>query len=1701
MCKASRRIFLSLTLCLLFAAALAAVAPAQETVHFTPGDLVVSVEGCGVNGGTCTAVPNGTGTGTGNSSSTGYGDNQAAPLTLFEYQPSGVSSVTFVNSLTLPQTGSAANLPVSGEYGSSSEGSVQLSGAGQYLTLMGYGINADTFNANPNNYSAAANAALAQTGSLTGKSYTPIPRVVTTIDAYGNVNSSTASYNVFSGNNPRSTYSADGINFYISGQGTSGDATGGVFLTTLGADNLAPTTITGADAGSGAAQDTRTVQIFNNTLYVSVDSKSGATNRSYIGTLGTPPATSVFNSAKGPTQMTTANNASTPVAVTSTGKLVLTAGETNGINSTGQQINLSPENYFFASPSVLYVADDGNPKQTSATSLLGDGGLQKWVNTKSDGTGTWELTYTLAAGLNLVQNPSANSTNTAGTTGLLGLTGSVSNGTVTLYATSFTIGDLDPSYLFGITDTLSATTNPGTSFTQLAEAPQDSNFKGVAFAPSLPTGSATITSSPSGLAFSTSGTGCVPGTYITPVTLIWTPASSCELSVVTPQSSAGAEYAFSQWQDGTTATTDAVTAPSTSAIYNLTFSTSYQLTTSATTGGSVSAGGYYAAGANATVTATPSTGYYFVNFTGTTTSTSNPLTLAMNGPQTITANFAQQQTPVVTFPSASAINYGQTLASSSFTGGSNSVPGTFAFTAPSTAPSAGATAQSVTFTPTNTAEYATVTGSVNVTVNPLAVSVTPNAVSKVYGQTDPAFTGTLTGFLPADNVTATYSRAAGESVAGGPYTINATLSPSAVLSNYNITYNTAQFTISKASLTVTVASPSVTYGSALPTFTSTISGLVNGDASSNAKRGVSHPAVSGTVDGNVDLSVSYATTASSTAPYSGAGTYPITATLSGTGLSNYTIATNTPGTLTINKAPLTVTVASPSVSYGSAPPTLTGTVSGAVNGDAVGTTLTVSYATTASSSAPYSGVGSYPITATLGGASLANYTVSSTPGSLTIHPVALSITVNNTAVTYGSALPVFTSTLTGLVNGDASANLRKGVSRPAVSGTVDGNIDLSITYATTASSTAPYSGVGSYPVTATLSGAAAGNYTIATNTPGTLTINKAPLTVTVASASESYGSALPTLTGTVSGTVNGDAVGTTLTVSYATTASSSSPYSGVGSYPVTATLGGASLANYTVSNTPGSLTINPTSISITVNSASITYGSALPTFTSNLTGLVNGDASANYRRGGIRPATSGSVDGNVDLSVSYSTTASSTAPYSGAGAYPITATLSGAAASNYTIATNTSGTLTINKASLSVTVINASGSYGSALPKLTGLVSGNVNGDKVGSTLTVTYATTASSTSPYSDAGKYPITATVGGSSRANYSLTNTPGSLTIKQASLKVTPTSVSKVYGQADPTLTAAYTGFVNGDTTSVISGSPSLTTTALASSRAGAYPITATLGTLSAGNYSYNLGVKGTLTITKAVLTLTPNSLSKVYGKYNPTLTASYTGFVNGDTVSVLRGAPLLATTAVKSSGVGSYPITAELHSLSAADYSFTLGVQGTLTVSKAVLTVTPRSHSKVYGKANPAFTAFYGGFVNGDTDSVVQGAPSLTTTATTASGVGSYSIDATTGTLSAANYSFAFKTGTLTVNKAVLTVAANNLKMTQGSAVPTLTYTTTGFVNGDSSTSGATAGAPALSTTATSTAPAGSYPITTKVGSLTALNYSFKLKDGTLKIVAK
>jgi hypothetical protein len=260
--------------------------------------------------------------------------------------------------------------------------------------------------------------------------------------------------------------SASRSTFYVSGQGASktDTATQGVFVATKGSSTA--TQLYGPN-------DTRFVTGYNGTLYVSQDfnppgSGSQVANVSSLTVSGGGLPTGA-NGAVTAKQLTPASSAEITVA----------AANENGINNprAGSLVYLSPEAFFFASPTVMYVADSGSPKNGNAEkAALGDGGLQKW----SLVAGTWTLDYTLYQGLNLVDN-----SGTAGVTGLLGLTGEVVGGNVELFATSYTIGDTDPSHLYGITDVLGNTTDPTSElFTTLLTAAAGTNIKGVSFAPS-----------------------------------------------------------------------------------------------------------------------------------------------------------------------------------------------------------------------------------------------------------------------------------------------------------------------------------------------------------------------------------------------------------------------------------------------------------------------------------------------------------------------------------------------------------------------------------------------------------------------------------------------------------------------------------------------------------------------------------------------------------------------------------------------------------------------------------------------------------------------------------------------------------------------------------------------------------------------------------------------------------------------------------------------------------------------------------------------------------------------------------------------------------------------------------------------------------------------------------------------------------------
>ncbi len=134
------------------------------------------------------------------------------------------------------------------------------------------------------------------------------------------------------------------------------------------------------------------------------------------------------------------------------------------------------------------------------------------------------------------------------------------------------------------------------------------------------------------------------------------------------------------------------------------------------------------------------------------------------------------------------------------------------------------------------------------------------------------------------------------------------------------------------------------------------------------------------------------------------------------------------------------------------------------------------------------------------------------------------------------------------------------------------------------------------------------------------------------------------------------------------------------------------------------------------------------------------------------------------------------------------------------------------------------------------------------------------------------------------------------------------------------------------------------------------------------------------------------------------------------------------------------------------------------------------------------------VNGQKLAIAYSSPGDVATAH----VGTYAISGvvSSNTGQAGDYVVTLTNGTLTVNRATLTVAANNLSRFFGLANPPLTYMITGFANNENA--GVVSGTPILSTTATPASPVGSYPITVALGSLSADNYTFALQNGTLTV---
>jgi len=278
----------------------------------------------------------------------------------------------------------------------------------------------------------------------------------------------------------------------------------------------------------------------------------------------------------------------------------------------------------------------------------------------------------------------------------------------------------------------------------------------------------------------------------------------------------------------------------------------------------------------------------------------------------------------------------------------------------------------------------------------------------------------------------------------------------------------------------------------------------------------------------------------------------------------------------------------------------------------------------------------------------------------------------------------------------------------------------------------------------------------------------------------------------------------------------------------------------------------------------------------------------------------------------------------------------------------------------------------------------------------------------------------ISGLDAARFALFASTGTTTanIMPASLIVTASNTSKVYGQT-PTLNAfTTTGLVMGETIASVAET-SIGTFATANVAGGPYaiiPSSASGGTFSASNYTINY-VNGALTMNPANLAVTASNAMKVYGQSGTLLSAfSTTGLLNSEIVGNVTETSS-GTAATASVSGGPYPIipsNAMGGTFNASNYNI-LYINGALSVTPANLLITVANTTKYYGES-PTLTAFtVNGLLNGDTiGAFTETSPG---TAQSASVAGSpYPIQvspASGGTFINSNYNISYAIGTLNV----------------------------------------------------------------------------------------
>ncbi|HGM5016616.1 TPA: MBG domain-containing protein [Pseudomonas aeruginosa] len=844
-------------------------------------------------------------------------------------------------------------------------------------------------------------------------------------------------------------------------------------------------------------------------------------------------------------------------------------------------------------------------------------------------------------------------------------------------------------------------------------------------------------------------------------------------------------------------------------------------------------------------------------------------------------------------------------------------------------------------------------------------TLTANDATRVYGDVNPTLTATMSGINAIDAYVnsqfndlyqATASTTATQASNVGQYAITGNANGSEYFSQrYQLVRQDGRLTVTPAQLIVSADAKTKVYGDADPTLTYQVSGLKNSDTAA------------GVLSGNLGRVAG-----------ENVGNYGILQGGLGLNTANYTLS-YVGNDLRITPAQLNVIADAKTKVYGDLDPALTYQVSGLKRGDTAGAVLNGG----SLSRVAGENVGVYGINQGGLGLVSSNYTLNYQGNNLTITKALLNVIADAKTKVYGDADPALTYQVSGLKNGDTAGAVLNGGSLSRVAG----------------------ENVGVYGINQGGLGLLSANYDLSYQ-GNNLTITKALLNVIADARTKVYGDADPSLTYQVSGLKNGDTAGAVLN------GGSLSRVAGenVGVYGINQGDLALNSGNYDLSYQGNNLTITKALLNVIADAKTKVYGDADPSLTYQVSGLKNGDTAGAVLNGGGLVRVSGENVGN----------------------YAIQQGGLGLVSGNYDLAYQ-GNNLTITKALLNVIADAKTKVYGDADPSLTYQVSGLKNGDSAGSILTGGLNRAAGE-----NVGVYGINQGDLALNSGNYDLSYQGNNLTITKALLNVIADAKTKVYGDADPSLTYQVSGLKNGDSAgSILTGGLNRA----AGENVGVYGINQ--GDLALNSGNYDLSYQGNnLTITKALLNVIADGKTKVYGDADPSLTYQVSGLKNGDTAGAVLNSGSLSR--VAGENVGVYGINQGGLGLASGNYD--LAYQGNnLTITKALLNVIADGKTKVYGDADPSLTYQVSGLKNGDSaGSILTGGLNRDA----GENVGVYGINQGGLVLTSGNYDLAYQGNDLTITKALLNVFADAKSKQVGTADPALTYQVSGLKNGDS-----------------------------------------------------